>query len=101
MKERTTPRNRNEQEIAEYKDVLNIIHYSFDAITISKNYILQMHKIMFSQTRKRFVKYLFIFMDAFSIGYFNFWAKKNSKPIIYRFLKIFFIIYSTFRKYKL
>lgn len=48
MEGKTTPRNRNEQEIAGYRDVLNIIHDSFDAIPISKNYILQMHKIMFS-----------------------------------------------------
>ena len=48
VEEKTTPRNRNEQEIAGYRDLLNIIHESFDAIPISKNYILQMHKIMFS-----------------------------------------------------
>ena len=48
VEEKTSPRNRNEQEIAGYRDVLNIIHDSFDAILISKNYILQMHKIMFS-----------------------------------------------------
>lgn len=48
VEKKTTPRNRNEQEIAGYSDVLNIIHESFDAIPISKNYILQMHKIMFS-----------------------------------------------------
>ena len=47
MEEKTIPRNLNEQEIAGYRDVLNIIHDSFDAIPISKNYILQMHKIMF------------------------------------------------------
>ncbi len=48
VRDKTTPRNRNEQEIAGYRDVLSIIHDSFDAIPISKNYILQMHKIMFS-----------------------------------------------------
>ncbi len=48
VEEKTTPRNRNEQEIAGYRDVLNIIHENFDVIPISKNYILQMHKIMFS-----------------------------------------------------
>lgn len=48
VEEKTTPRNRNEQEIAGYRDVLNIIHESFDAISISKNYILQMHKILYS-----------------------------------------------------
>lgn len=48
MDEKTTPRNRDEQEIAGYRDVLNIIHESFDAIPISRNYILQLHKIMYS-----------------------------------------------------
>ncbi|MBW0595788.1 hypothetical protein MADP07_00517 [Mycoplasma anatis] len=48
VEEKTTPRNRNEQEIAGYRDVLNIIHENFDVIPISRNYILQMHKIMFS-----------------------------------------------------
>lgn len=48
VEEKTTPRNRDEQEIAGYRDVLNIIHESFDAIPISKNYILQLHKIMYS-----------------------------------------------------
>ena len=46
--EKTTPKNRNEQEIAGYRDVLNIIHDSFDAIPITKNYILQLHKILYS-----------------------------------------------------
>lgn len=48
VEERTTPRNRNEQEIAGYRDILNIIHENFDVIPISRNYILQMHKIMFN-----------------------------------------------------
>ena len=46
--EKTTPRNRNEQEIAGYRDVLGIIHESFDAIRITQNYILQLHKILYS-----------------------------------------------------
>ena len=48
--EKTTPRNRSEQEIAGYRDVLNIIHESFDAIPITQNYILQLHKILYGQT---------------------------------------------------
>ncbi len=48
VEEKTTPRNRDEQEIAGYRDVLNIIHESFDAIPISRNYILQLHKIMYN-----------------------------------------------------
>lgn len=46
--EKTTPRNRDEQEIAGYRDALGIIHESFDAIPITRNYILQLHKIMYS-----------------------------------------------------
>ena len=46
--EKTTPKNRNEQEIAGYRDVLNIIHDSFDEIPITKNYILQLHKTLYS-----------------------------------------------------
>ena len=48
VEEKTTPRNRDEQEIAGYRDVLSIIHESYDAIPLSKNYILQLHKIMYS-----------------------------------------------------
>ena len=45
---KTTPKNRDEQEIAGYRDVLNMIHESFDAIPITQNYILQLHKILYS-----------------------------------------------------
>lgn len=48
VEEKTSPKNRNEQEIAGYRDVLNIIHESFDAIPITQNYILQLHKILYS-----------------------------------------------------
>ena len=48
VEEKTAPKNRNEQEIAGYRDVLSIIHESFDAIPITPNYILQLHKILYS-----------------------------------------------------
>lgn len=48
VEEKTTPKNRNEQEIAGYRDVLNIIRESFDTIPITRNYILQLHKILYS-----------------------------------------------------
>lgn len=48
VEEKTAPKNRNEQEIAGYRDVLAIIHESFDAIPITQNYILQLHKILYS-----------------------------------------------------
>lgn len=50
VEEKTTPKNRNEQEIAGYRDVLSIIHENFDAIPLTQNYILQLHKIMYSHT---------------------------------------------------
>lgn len=48
VEEKTAPRNRDEQEIAGYRDALNIIHENFDAIPISQNYILQLHKVLYS-----------------------------------------------------
>lgn len=54
VEEKTTPRNRDEQEIAGYRDVLNIIHESFDAIPLTRNYILQLHKILYSHMNNAF-----------------------------------------------
>lgn len=48
VEEKTTPRNRDEQEIAGYRDVLNVIHESFDAIPITQNNILLFHKMLYS-----------------------------------------------------
>lgn len=48
VEEKTAPKNRNEQEIAGYRDVLSIIHESFDAIPITPNYMLQLHKVLYS-----------------------------------------------------
>ena len=47
VEEKTTPKNRDEQEIAGYRDVLNVIHENFDAISITRNYILRLHKILY------------------------------------------------------
>ena len=48
VEEKTTPKNRNEQEIAGYRDVLSVIHESYDTIPITQNYILQLHKMLYS-----------------------------------------------------
>ncbi len=48
VEEKTTPKNRNEQEIAGYRDVLSVIHESYDDIPITQNYILQLHKMLYS-----------------------------------------------------
>lgn len=57
VNEKTTPRNRDEQEIAGYRDVLNIIHQNFDVIPISKNYILQLHKILYGHMNNPLAPY--------------------------------------------
>ncbi len=54
MNERTTPRNRDEKEIAGYRDALNIVHESFEYIPLTANYILQLHKILLSHTDSGF-----------------------------------------------
>ena len=47
VSEKTTPKNRDEEEISGYRDALNIIDESFDFIPVSPNYILQLHGILF------------------------------------------------------
>ena len=44
MEDKTTPRNRDENEIMGYRDVLNTIHESHDYIPIRPSYILQLHR---------------------------------------------------------
>lgn len=48
VEEKTSPKNRSEQEIAGYRDALKAIHESFEYIPLTKNYILQLHKILYS-----------------------------------------------------
>lgn len=54
VSEKTTPKNRDEQEIAGYRDVLNLIHENFDVIPINRNHILQLHKILYSHQNNPF-----------------------------------------------
>ena len=48
--EKTTPRNRAEEEIAGYRDVLTTIHESHDYIPPTPNTILQLHRDLFRYT---------------------------------------------------
>ncbi len=48
VEEKTAPRNRDEQEIIGYRDVLGMVHESFDVIPITRNHSLQLHKILYS-----------------------------------------------------
>lgn len=46
--DKTTPRNRSEQEILGYRNVLNTIHESFEYIPIRPSYILQLHRDLYA-----------------------------------------------------
>lgn len=50
LNEKTTPRNRAEEEIAGYGDVLSVIHESYEYIPLTANYILQLHKMLYKRT---------------------------------------------------
>jgi Fic family protein len=48
VRDKSTPRNRSEQEIAGYRDVLSTIHESYDYIYPRPNIILQLHRQLYS-----------------------------------------------------
>lgn len=50
VSEKTTPKNRAEEEIAGYRDALAVIHESFEYIPLTPNYLLQLHKILYSHS---------------------------------------------------
>ena len=47
MSDKTTPKNRDEEEIKGYRYALNLVHENFEYIPIRPNYILQLHKEMY------------------------------------------------------
>ena len=47
VKDKTTPRNRSEKEIAGYRDVLATIHESYAYIPVKPNMILQLHRDLY------------------------------------------------------
>ena len=52
ISEKTTPKNRDEEEIAGYRDALSVIHENFEYIPMTPNYLLQLHKILYSHSVK-------------------------------------------------
>lgn len=52
MDYKTTPRNREEEEIVGYRDVLKTIHESYEYIPIHSKYILQLHRDLFKYSEK-------------------------------------------------
>lgn len=47
VQDKTTPKTRDEQEIAGYRDVLNTIHQNYKFIPIKSSYILQLHRDLY------------------------------------------------------
>jgi Fic family protein len=47
IKEKANPRNRSEEEIAGYREVLRLIHEDYDHIPLSSNVILQLHRDLY------------------------------------------------------
>jgi fic family protein len=52
MNKKVAPRNRDEEEILGYRDVLNTIHESYEYIRINGSYILQLHRDLFKYSEK-------------------------------------------------
>ncbi len=51
---KTTPKNRDEEEILGYRNVLNLVHENYDMIPVRSNYILQMHRDLLQYTSYSF-----------------------------------------------
>ena len=54
MQKKSEPRNRNEQEITGYRDVLSTIHESYDYILPTANIIQQLHRDLYSYNQNGF-----------------------------------------------
>lgn len=51
VSQKAEPRNRSEQEIAGYREVLATIHESYEYITLRPNIILQLHRDLYSYSQ--------------------------------------------------
>ena len=45
--QKATPKNRDEEEIMGYRDVLNTVHENYEHIALTANHILQMHRDLY------------------------------------------------------
>ena len=50
VNQKLEPKNRNEEEIAGYRDVLSLIHENYNFIDITQNTILQLHRDLYKYT---------------------------------------------------
>ncbi len=48
--EKSEPKNRAEEEIAGYRDVLSVLNENYEFIPLTPNYILQLHKMLYNRT---------------------------------------------------
>ncbi|WP_044924517.1 Fic family protein [Dorea longicatena] len=55
VSQKAEPRNRSEQEIAGYREVLATIHESYEYITPRPNIILQLHRDLYSYSQGNFI----------------------------------------------
>lgn len=49
---KTTPRNRDEEEISGYRDALAVIHESYEYIPIKPAYVLQLHQVLYRYSQR-------------------------------------------------
>lgn len=54
VEEKVKPRNRDEEEIAGYRDVLKLIHDSYEYINVVPNDILTLHKNLYNYSAKNY-----------------------------------------------
>lgn len=50
VNQKVEPKNRNEEEIAGYRDVLTLIHENYSFIDINQNTVLQLHRDLYKYT---------------------------------------------------
>ena len=50
--DKTTPRNRDEEEIMGYRDVLNTVHENYEHIMLTSNIVLQLYRDLYAYSHK-------------------------------------------------
>ena len=54
MNKKSEPRNRNEEEIYGYREVLDLIHENYENIELTKNNILTLHNKLYSYSKENY-----------------------------------------------
>lgn len=85
VSQKAEPRNRSEQEIAGYREVLATIHESYEYITPRPNIILQLHRDLYSYSQA---------LQASSVGWHE--DKNSYEPFVKYYLGIMLKAYNEF-----